>query len=101
MTELTAYTLLEGPLRFDDEAQVAAVRFLREVRKFREELARCKRCRGEGVNRRGYACPWCAAGYSADVLRACGIDAKAEGPVLVEGKSDKGRIIRRLVDPLP
>ena len=101
MTEAEARSLLRGPLTFGDDLQVAAVKFLEDCAQCRTRVARCRRCDGDGVNRRGYACPWCAEGYSEDVLRACGIDAKQPGPVEVRGTSDKGRISGSLVDPLP
>lgn len=100
MTESEARNILAVPLKFGDEAQLAALQFLRDCADCRLRVMHCRRCDGDGVNRRGYACPWCAADYDADVLRACGIDAKAEGPVLVERKSDERRSHRRLVEPL-
>jgi hypothetical protein len=56
-----------------DDAQLAAVRFLREVEEARNEILHCRHCEGGGLMRNGTACEWCAAGFDPDVLSALGL----------------------------
>lgn len=80
MTEKEAHLILAGPLRFGDNEQVDALVFLRQLAAARDRIARCKRCDGEGLNRDGYACAWCAAHYEPDILHALGINAQETPP---------------------
>jgi recombinational DNA repair protein RecR len=73
MTIATANMLLNQRLHFGDEQQLAALKFLRQVAEAREKVSRCKHCDGEGLNRRGRFCHWCAEPYDADVLLAVGV----------------------------
>lgn len=73
MTEKQARAVLSGRLRFGDEVQLAALRYLREVEIARNRVMLCSHCKGGGLMRNGTACQWCAADFDADVLAAIGI----------------------------
>lgn len=80
MTLKEAHMHLSRRLRFADPQQLSAIKFLQEVDEACERVAHCKQCWGEGVNRRGELCRYCAEEYPADVLLALGI-ADEEAPV--------------------
>ena len=73
MTIGRAHMVLNQRLHFGDDTQIAALKFLRDVAEARERVSKCKHCDGEGLNRRGKLCPWCAEDYDEDVLAAVGV----------------------------
>ena len=73
MTIGEAHAALNKPLLFGSTLQLAALKFLRQVEECRTRVSKCKHCDGDGLNRRGKLCTWCAANYDADVLAAVGV----------------------------
>lgn len=75
-----ARAILSKPLRFGDETQLAAMKFLRDFEVARNRLMLCRHCLGEGLMRDGTLCEWCAVEFEPDVRDALGIDAREKPP---------------------